>query len=99
MVDVHDERPFRVELPSGNNFRFQDMPAYQSLSGRRLKEMDFGWWEGPPGNTLWLLEVEDFSRLSRSERLPEDLLEKLRTKATDSLLILSSAWLGTDKGR
>jgi hypothetical protein len=94
----YNESGLRISLPDGHGFRFQDMPAYKGLSGQNLKEMDFGWWDSERG-IVWLLEVKDYSDSSIGASLPVDhLLAGLRDKATDALLILAAAWLGTDKG-
>ena len=97
-VTVYSEPPFHVELPDDDTFRLQDCPAYKHLSGRHLKEMDFGWWDTSE-RVLWLLEIKDFQQLSREQELPQELIGKFRTKARDCLLLLSAAWLGTPVGR
>jgi len=97
-MSVFQESGLQITLPVGENFRFQDCPSYQNLNGQNLSEMDFGWWDANK-NTLWLLEVKDYSHLTPLERLPDHLLDKLINKATDSLLILASVWFGSQKGK
>ncbi|MTJ55913.1 hypothetical protein FJR38_26275 [Anabaena sp. UHCC 0253] len=97
-MSVFQESGLQITLPVGENFRFQDCPSYQNLNGQNLSEMDFGWWDAGK-NTLWLLEVKDYSHLTPLERLPDHLLDKLINKATDSLLILASVWFGSLRGK
>lgn len=92
---IYSESGLRVDLRGKDHFRFQDCPAYRSISGQNLKEMDFGWWDA---DTLWLLELKDYAHLSPEERLPGHLLEELANKATDVLLMLAAAWIGTEMG-
>ncbi len=67
------ESGLRVTLQVNDCFRFEDITAYRLLSSHHLKEMDFGWIDTEK-NILWLLEVKDFTRLQKYERLPETLL-------------------------
>lgn len=92
------ESGLQITLPTGMFFRFQDIPAYQQLSGFNLKEMDFGWWNSTT-NTLWLFEVKDYSLLSSRERLPQHLLDTLEQKVVDSLMILGAVWSETICGQ
>lgn len=94
---TYRESGLKVTLPTGDSFRFSDCPAYRSLSGASLKEMDFGWWDASR-NTLWLMELKDYSRLTPAERLPADLFDGFINKATDSLLMLASVWFRSRKG-
>jgi hypothetical protein len=91
-MPIYEESGLRITLPDGDSFRLQDCASYISLKGKNLSEMDFGWWDATK-ETLWLLDIKDYSHLSPSEKLPDYLLEKLIKKVTDTLLILSSAWL------
>ncbi len=97
-MSVYQESGLQIILPEGDSFRFQDCPSYRTLSGQSLCEMDFCWWDTGE-NSLWLLEVKDYSRLTPQQRLPDELLDKLINKATDSLLILASVWFGSLKGQ
>jgi hypothetical protein len=97
-MPIYEESGLRIALPDGDSFRFQDCSGYKSLSGQNLSEMDFGWWESAK-NILWLLDVKDYSHLTKKEKMPEYLLENLISKAADSLLILSAVWSGTAKGQ
>jgi len=94
----YQESGLLIGLPDGDSFRFQDNTAYQKLKGQNLAEMDFAWWDAS-NSTLYLMDVKDYSHLTPSEKLPEPLLEKLIAKVTDSLMILSSAWIGTNQGQ
>jgi hypothetical protein len=97
-MSVFQESGLQITLPVGESFRFQDCPNYQNLKGKNLSEMDFCWWDDNK-NTLWLLEIKDYSHLTPLERLPDHLLDKLINKATDSLLILASVWFGSLRGK
>ena len=97
-MKVYIESGLRVNLPKEQHFRFQDCEIYKQLSGQKLKEMDFGWWQKEQ-NRLWLIEIKDYAHLTTEERLPNHLLDNLVDKATDSLLMLASCWIKTGKGR
>jgi hypothetical protein len=97
-MPTYIESGLHVHLPDGDSFRFEDCAAYRRLSGWSLKEMDFGWWDGDR-QILWLMELKDYSRLTPRERLPEPLFDNLLNKATDSLLMLSAAWLQSNQGK
>lgn len=94
---TYRESGLEVTLPDAEGFRFCDCPAYRDLSRFSLKEMDFGWWDNSK-DTLWLLELKDYSRLTEPERLPVKLFDNLTGKATDSLMMLSSVWFGSSQG-
>jgi hypothetical protein len=98
MMTVYIESGLRLNLPKGEHFRFQDCKVYKKLSGQKLKEMDFCWWQKEQ-NRLWLIEIKDYAHLSTEERLPNHLLDNLVDKATDSLLMLATCWAKTGKGR
>ncbi len=96
---VFEESGLRLTVPDGHWFRFADMAAYRALSGRHLSEMDVGWWDHSAAGTLWVVEIKDYSGLPATEQLPTHLLERLTSKATDVLLLLSAAWLNTNRGQ
>jgi hypothetical protein len=85
-MPIFQESGLRITLPDGECFRFQDCPSYKTLNGKNFSEIDFCWWDSTK-NTLWLLELKDYSHVTPSEKLPNHLLEKLTNKVTDSLLI------------
>jgi len=91
------ESGLTISLPDGNSFRFQDLSKYTELKGQNLKEVDYCWWDDRT-NTFWLLEIKDYSNLTTAEKLPNDLLETLTNKVTDSLLMLGAAWSNTNTG-
>jgi hypothetical protein len=97
-MTAYIESGLRINLPEGEHFRFQDCEIYKQLSGKKLKEMDFGWWQKQQ-NRLWLIEIKDYAHLTTEERLPKHLLDNLVDKATDSLLMLANCWAKTGKGR
>ncbi len=94
----YEESGLKITLPEGECFRFQDCASYKPLKGKKLSEIDFGWWDSAK-NTLHLLEVKDYSTLPALERLPEHLLDKLINKVTDTLMLLASAWVGSLQGQ
>jgi hypothetical protein len=53
-VTAHLESGVEVTLPQGVGFRFCDCATYKQLSGRHLKEMDFGWWDEGRGKLVLL---------------------------------------------
>jgi len=101
---VFEESGFRVTAPDPS-FRFSELPAYRALSGQHLKEMDIGWWEKSPKGTnrLLLLELkgmEVWQSLPDDPKKPhEHLIRTCVEKATDTLLMLSGAWLPTTWGK
>ncbi len=97
-MPIYHESGLQITLPDGMTFRFQDIPEYIRLKGQHLKEMDFGWWDTAT-NTLWLLEVKDYTALSRTDRLPEHLLPVLEAKVVDSLMMFAAIWSGTVAGK
>ncbi|WP_437914627.1 hypothetical protein WME73_02565 [Sorangium sp. So ce302] len=94
-MPVFQESGLIVSLPDGASFRFADCPTYRTLSGRSLKEMDFGYWDDQRRRMV-LLEVKDYS-----DRSPKDehLLETMVAKGRDSLLMLNAAWQRRGAGR
>jgi len=96
------ESGIRVTLDREHSFRFADLEPYRKLSGLSLKEMDFGWWDRA-SQRLFLLELkgegvwdglDSFARVAHSQ-----LIETLRDKASDVLLLLAAAWVGTHQGQ
>jgi hypothetical protein len=73
-MTAYIESGLRINLPEGEHFRFPDCEIYKQLSGKKLKEMDFGWWQKQQ-NRLWLIEIKDYAHLTIEERLPKHLLE------------------------
>lgn len=99
------ESGLRVTLPDSHHFRFADLPAYRSISGQNVKEMDFGWINA---GVLYLLEVRSYTQLTASladaDFVPKKGLpaphrfQTLIDKITDSTLMLLAAWAGTPWG-
>jgi len=94
----YQESNLTVTLIDGEHFQFESCATYITLKGQNLKEMDFAWWNSTT-NTLWFLELKDFSRLTLGQQLPDDFINKLAKKATDVLLMLSSMWINSLKGQ
>lgn len=100
---VFEESGFRVHAPAPA-FRFCELKSYRTLSGRRLKEMDVGWWDKSPEGTerLLLLEVKGAevwqSPPDDPKKPHEYLVRTCVDKATDTLLMLSAAWNPTTWG-
>ena len=95
---THLESGLKVTLVDGESFQLGSCQTYIQLKGQNLKEMDFAWWDST-ANTLWFLELKDFSGLSLEEQLPDDFVKNLAKKATDVLLMLSSVWVNSAKGQ
>ena len=95
------ESGFKVTLSKENSFRFCESPAYQRLSGLSLKEMDIGWWD-TTNSKLILLELkgtEIWQGFDKSKDTAHDyLVESLKGKVTDVLLMLAAAWVKTGIG-
>jgi len=96
-MTVYNEPGFEITLPGIACFRFQDCPAYVAIKGSSVREMDFAWIDDSSGE-FRLLELEDFVHLSKSEQMPEYLIQRFQEKAIDSLLMLSALWLATPFG-
>lgn len=78
-----------------------------------MKEMDVIWWDDRR-NTLWLIECKGDKVLEKIDSLEigrcfgqrtgffsgnsAELIHELLVKAVDCLMMLSSAWAGTDRG-
>ncbi|MCP3136063.1 hypothetical protein [Pyxidicoccus xibeiensis] len=100
---IFEESGFRVEAPVPA-FRLADLPPYRLLSGKRLKEMDVGWW-GPSQEgqqRLTLLELKGLEVWQTTPDNPatprEHLVRTCVEKATDTLLMLAGAWTPTSWG-
>jgi len=103
---TYKESGLELTLPEGQHFRFTDIPAYKSLSGCHLKEMDFVWIDQ---GRLVLLEVRDYSQvtdtLTGSDLVPASKqpvpfrFQALLDKVTDSLTMLLAGWAKTNWGQ
>jgi len=101
---IFEESGFRVEAPDPA-FRFADLAPYRRMSGQQLKEMDVGWW-GPSPEGQQRLTLLELKGLEVWQSLPdnpvkphEHLVRTCVEKATDTLLMLSGAWLPTAWGQ
>ena len=96
------ESGFEVTVPEENSFRFCEIPAYQRLSSRGLKEMDIGWWDTANGKLI-LFELKGIDIWREFEPDKDSahnyLVKSLKAKATDALLMLAAAWVKTDIGK
>ncbi len=108
------ESGIEVSFQHDTWFRLSEMEPYRRLSGKRLKEMDFGYWDGG-SETLWLIELkgievwfdpkdddcspEPIDQMPVPRARQERLVDDLVGKATDSLMILSAVWSGTSSGK
>jgi len=96
------ESGFRISLNRPASFRFCEAGPYRNLSALHLKEMDVGWWDASGGRLLLVeLKSAEVWRTFDANRnaAHEHLVESLRDKATDALMMLAAAWLGTGWGR
>jgi len=100
-VTVIEESGFRVALDSSTGFRLADLTPYRQLSGLYLKEMDVGWWD-TGSQRIFLLELKGsaiWNKFDAAKDAAHDhLVATLRDKATDALLLLAAAWIGTSCG-
>jgi len=95
---TYRESDLTITLVDGEHFQFESCATYIRLKGQNLKEMDFAWWDSTT-NTIWFLELKDYSRLPLIEQLSDGFVEELAKKATDVLLMLSSIWINSLKGQ
>jgi len=96
------ESGFKVAVPKETSFRLGENPAYRSLSGLGLKEMDIGWWDNANSKLLFLelkgIDIwQEFDR--KKDTAHAYLVKSLKGKATDVLLIMAALWVGTDTGK
>jgi hypothetical protein len=82
-----EESGLRVALPDEGSFRLSACRTYQGISGRRVSEMDFGWWDEAK-QSISLLEIKDYS----TRQPARDLLSHLVPKGRDWLVMLHAVW-------
>ena len=95
------ESGFKVAVPKETSFLLGDNPAYRSLSGLGLKEMDIGWWDNAQNRLLFLeIKGRDIWRNFDQDRdnAHTYLVRTLKGKVTDVLLMMAALWVGTDEG-
>ena len=99
----HEENGIIVNFPDMNYFQFESCPAYTAISGQKVREMDFGWYESV-ADTLWLVELKGFFHPVNTLHQPTDLssaqtvegkLSELYEKSLHSLCMISSNRNGT----
>lgn len=94
------ESGFQVTVPVQDSFRFCECAAYKALKGLNLQEMDVGWWDS--NEKIILLELkghEIWDNFDKSKDTAHNhLVASLTGKATDALLMLAAAWVGTKDG-
>lgn len=100
-MSIYQESGLTVTLTGLAHHRFQNLPAYQQLSGKHIKEMDFFWLQDSAtgsiaANTLIGLELKGYDQTVLDT---EKLLENLLQKAKDSMALLNAAWLNIGEGR
>lgn len=95
---VEVESGLEVTLPDGKSFRFSRSVTYQSLKGRALKEMDFG-YKDDTADRLVLVELTSYTRETDIVPTSSLILLEMITKARDSLLMLQAAWRGHGSGK
>jgi CubicO group peptidase (beta-lactamase class C family) len=98
---IVEESGFRVALDRSTGFRLADLAPYRQLSGLCLKEMDVGWWD-TASQRIFLLELKGSTVWDKFDADKDaahgHLVATLRDKATDALLLLAAAWIGTSCG-
>lgn len=97
MTTSYSEGHFAIELPEDRSFRLESCEAYVEISGKGVKEMDFGWIEAE-GRTLWLMEFKDYDHGAAPDPDRKHLVETLSTKVRDVLTMLATAWAETEFG-
>ncbi len=102
-MTTYFESGLEISPPSGCCFRFCDIDEYRKLSGRNLKEIDFGWWDDCTGRLI-LLEIKgkevwnEVRQAGASTNSFQFLVSVLTQKVVDSVAMLSALWIGTDWG-
>lgn len=97
MTISHSEGHFTVELPEDRSFRLESCDTYVQISGKGVKEMDFG-WIGAEGRTLWLMEFKDYDHTEAPDPDRDHLVETLSAKVRDVLTMMATSWAETDFG-
>jgi len=97
MAISYSEGHFTVELPEDRSFRLETCDAYVKISGKGVKEMDFGWIESE-SRTLWLMEFKDYDHVEAPDPDREHLVETLSAKVRDALTMIATGWAETDFG-
>ena len=96
------ESGFKVIVPDETSFRLGEDPVYRNLSGLGLKEMDIGWWD-TANNKLLFLELKGIDIWQEFDRKKHTahayLVQSLKGKVTDVLLMMAAIWTGTDTGK
>lgn len=103
------EEGYEFHLPDDRWFRFEDCETYRQLSGKSLKEMDFGWVvSGDEGvRQVWILEAKNIRGAraeavrrgeDEAERGVDHLIRELVETLTDGMMLVASAWSGTERG-
>lgn len=100
MPVLRREKDLEIALPDDAFFRFEERPTYaRGLSGAKLKEMDFGYFDAATGKMI-LVEFSSYAR--SNEDIDNDkrknLLAEMIAKGRDSLLMLQAAWRGIGVG-
>ena len=93
------ESSIALDFPDANYFRFEECDGYNTIQNH-FKEMDAGWHDGN-NDTLYLVELKDWTRLSLSNLPRENTNQRicgLVKKSVDSICMLISALLSTAQG-
>ena len=68
----HTENGITVNFPDTNYFQYEGCPAYITIKGQGVCEMDFVWWQRAD-NTLWMIELKGFYDRTNPLHEPPDL--------------------------
>ncbi len=98
MRETFPEGNFSIELPKNQCFRFESCDTYVEISGKDVKEVDFGWME-TGAQTLWLMEFKDYDQEDAPDPDRDYLVENLSTKIRDVLTMLATSWAETSFGQ
>lgn len=94
----HTENGITVHFPDTNYFQFEGCPAYITIKGNGVCEVDFVWWQRA-NNTLWMVELKGFYDPANPMHSPPDLsnkakaekiLEKLYDKSVHTLCMIEN---------
>jgi hypothetical protein len=94
----YTESGITLNFPDINYFCFEDCKGYTKYSGDNFKEMDAGWFDEKE-NTLYLIELKDFTKANLSEKESRtSRVWDLVKKSVDSCVMIRSAILGYNAG-
>ncbi|MFA8298728.1 MAG: hypothetical protein ACEPOV_01045 [Hyphomicrobiales bacterium] len=91
------ESGITLNLPEDRSFRFENCKSYKEINGFSFKEMDACWYDNKK-QTLYLVELKDYSQVPNTREKSRDLITNLVKKSTDSLQMVLAMLLDTEHG-